>query len=389
MRRSITAPPSQSDGAPDTPLIADRIDNSDEGERFARLLGDAPCQLPPPTLEDLTRISAFVRSVWQVAPVVAERITAWGGESHAGAGAIQEIQDLAVSVRVLARIQTSLGARLSDALDRKRIPYALLKGSATRLVAYRDPGLRGGVDIDVGVAKPHLTEAENLAFELGFRPAVVDARDPQHFQPANRLTRLIATAGHYELGQLVRRQLVVGLNPDVEASIRRTIASPPAQWIPWHLVDDRLACYVALDIHHGISLDIGIDGVIDTAVRAPSGPYASFIPSPEWMALHLIFKIYWEGVHSYGKGLYQYADLARLVQKMDHRTQAALIHLLEHYRLGPAGYYVLRRLNDGLAMDLPTRMASFLVRASRPETREDPLEVNDLGDMWPKLWGRR
>jgi len=104
---------------------------------------------------------------------------------------------------------------------------------------------------------------------------------------------------------------------------------------------------------------------------------------------HLIFKLYWEGVHNYRKGGYQYADLLRLIEHLSNKAALSLIDLLEKYRLEAAGYYVLRRLDTEFHFRLPPSLKEFIRVTSIAPSNEFPNEVNDLGDMWPKIWGYR
>jgi hypothetical protein len=113
------------------------------------------------------------------------------------------------------------------------------------------------------------------------------------------------------------------------------------------------------------------------------------VPPLEWTLFHLIYKIYWEGVHHYGKGAYQFADLARLVPSISESTFERLVQILAKCRLEVAGYFVLRRLSQNLGLSLQPEIERFLERTARPPLDRDPLQVNDLGDMWPKIWGAR
>jgi hypothetical protein len=103
----------------------------------------------------------------------------------------------------------------------------------------------------------------------------------------------------------------------------------------------------------------------------------------------LIYKIYWEGVHNYGKGAYQFADLVRLIPATTELTFARLVRILETHRLEAAGYFVLRRLKQNFGLVLQPEIETFLEHASHGPPDREPFQVNDLGDMWPKLWGAR
>jgi hypothetical protein len=108
-----------------------------------------------------------------------------------------------------------------------------------------------------------------------------------------------------------------------------------------------------------------------------------------WAAFHLIFKIYWEGVHNYRKGAYQFADLVRLSPKLQGREVSRLADLLEQYGLEAAGFYVLRRLEPTFGATVSPELRALIDRLAVPPADRFPEEVNDLGDMWPKIWGVR
>jgi hypothetical protein len=278
-----------------------------------------------------------------------------------------------------------LGRRLFERLERERIPYVLLKGSAIRFAAYASPLLRCGKDLDIGVPRRQIRRAEEIAIAEGFLPSQWNEKT-KRFTIPDRALRSAVEAQHYELGFLVRRQTIVDLDPEDEAAIRRDL---PSQFI-WHETGDgRLACYVSVDLHHGLSLEMPVEPLVQKARQQAAGADSVPIPPLEWLLFHVIYKLYWEGVHNYGKGGYQYADLARLLPLTDEATFGRLIELLETTSLQPAGYYVLRRLPTDLKMDPRPEVRSFVDSLWEAPTGGDPMKLNDLGDMWAKLWGHR
>ena len=171
------------------------------------------------------------------------------------------------------------------------------------------------------------------------------------------------------------------------------LTSSVAQSIPtprtWHETEEgELACYVTFDIHHGICLDIPVDEMVESARTVNRQGNSVRVPQPEWMMLQLIFKIYWEGVQRYRmRGLYQYADVVRLVHEIEGPSASRLFELLKQYELEAAAYYVLRRVESDFGLKLGPELREFLNQASIPPTDYLPTEVNDMGDMWPRLWG--
>ncbi|MCG8466982.1 MAG: hypothetical protein MJB57_02050, partial [Gemmatimonadetes bacterium] len=150
--------------------------------------------------------------------------------------------------------------------------------------------------------------------------------------------------------------------------------------------DDRVACFICLDIHHGLTLDIPVDALVRASRRTPDGfP----VPPSSWLLFHVVQKLYWEGVHTYGQGLHQYADVARLIPRMSERDLEECIGLLRDYNLTAAGHYVFRRVPQEIGDRLPRELADFVESGSRPEADRTPSALNDFGDMWPKLFGHR
>jgi Uncharacterised nucleotidyltransferase len=357
-----------------------------DSSRFAWLLSPNGVPLDDtPSLEEVEAACEFALRAWRVLPVTAPRLRGWAGEALPREYEDQLV-DLKEAVALLARVQTMLAGRLTKALDAEGVPYTLLKSSALRLSTYPRPDDRGSLDVDVAVPAARIREAEALAHELGFTSSMLVGEGRKHYQPAGRAVRAAVEAQHYELATLVRQQVITGLEPEVETAVRRSI---PAL-LPWHEIDGQVACYVTIDLHHGLSLDIASDEIVASARRSETRWGSAFVPAPYWQVFHLIFKIYWEGVHNYRKGAYQYADLTRLLlPRLTEGDVEALIELLDAYRLQAAAYYVLRRVEPHFGVGLPESLAQYVAAQARSPDGVYPHEVNDLGDMWPKLWGIR
>lgn len=357
-----------------------------ESDRFAWTLGQTSPPREAVTASAIDAACAFVTGFWQVAPTIVPRLLEWAGDDRAAGAALDAVQDLAIATRALTRMQNLLCLRFARVLGAEDIPYVLLKGSAIRLVAYPHPEDRGGLDVDVGVPARHLAAAERIARRQGFVPASLDETGRHFFQVTAREKHL-AERGHYELACLVRKQVVGSLDPEVAAAVRRSIGVLR----PWHVTDaGEIGCYVTLDVHHGLCLDIDVDEAVATArTHRVAGGGTVNVPQPEWLLLHLIFKLYWEGVHNYRKGAYQYADIVRLVPRIRGKSAARLFGLLDEYRLQAAAHYVLRRVEPEFGVSLPKELGAYVASASIPPSGVFPTDVNDMGDMWPKIWGRR
>ena len=93
-------------------------------------------------------------------------------------------------------------------------------------------------------------------------------------------------------------------------------------------------------------------------------------------------------MHTYGTGLYQYADMMRLISLMTQDDLAVLEQMLDRYQLRAAGYYVLRRLQSAFGMAPNAALGALMSRLAVPQG-PDCRRENDFGDMWDKLWGSR
>lgn len=336
---------------------------------------------------DIKYACDFLLREWQILPAALPGLVAWAGTRGQRHPDIQRACDRATALRLFGRIQLKVCRRLIDLMRHARVPYVLIKGSATRLTSYADFEERCGKDIDIAVPARYLDEAQRLVHEAGFIASEWDSC-AKRFIRADPILRASVEAEHYELGFYARHQVVTGISPEDDAAIRRDM---PSQYL-WHTTDDgQLACYTSVDIHHGLNLDIRVEPVVRSARRIAWGGGDVCVPSPEWSVLLLIFKIYWEGTHGYYKGLYQYADLARQIARITDVDFAALKQLLIHYRLEVPAYYVLRRLESNLGMVLTPDQIDFLENlALTPLGDEvDAMACNDFGDMWPKMWGYR
>jgi hypothetical protein len=357
-------------------------------ERFTWMLAPQGC--PPAgsvSAEDIKAACEFAtRSCWRVLPAIYPKLVAWIRQGDPSAETLADLEAWHDSVRIFARVQSLHVLRLARELARRRIPYALIKGSALKWFAYSDPSERTGWDSDVAVARPNLEAALTIALEQGFIPAEGFTESPW-FRPADPLRRARVEAEHHELGFLARRVKVRGLTEEQESRIRRQVQLGRTSWelSP----SGELTCYVLVDIHHGLSQEIPVEPLLASSVSVPAEGMKVRVPDPAWALLHLVFKLYWEGVHHYGKGGYQYADVCRLVPLLDDAATAKFQALLAQWRLEAAAYFVLRRLTPEFGMKLSLAMRRLIEATSIPTKGLDPQAQNDLGDVWPKLWGGR
>jgi len=360
--------------------------NSVKPDRFAWLLGNNFKTIqPPPDSSDFQDACNFGLAEWQALPVFANELLNWGGNGSASSYAAEKIRDRIISLNVLGNIQLQIFERIIRGFNLHGVPYALLKGSAVKFTAYNDPNKRMGKDFDFAIPSSYLHQARQIVQNCGFIAAQWDPTK-KRFHPADPQLRARVEAQHYELGFLARRQIVKGLTKEEDDAIRRDI---PSQFI-WHITDEGdLACYITVDLHHGLSLEVEVEELVKNSKIVKWNGLDIKVPPPEWILFHLIYKIYWEGVHHYSKGAYQYADLTRIIPSITIPVFKRVLKLLDRFTLQVAGYYVLRRLKSDFNMKLAPEIEKFLGSTEQPPDNMEPRKLNDLGDMWPKIWGRR
>jgi len=357
-------------------------------ERFAWLFGltEDP-STHPKTVEEFEEACRFALSNWHVLQVTAPLLMRWAHQRYKSNPFWNLIKERTLSLSLLGRLRIMLLKRIVETLDYEEIPYVLLKGTALGFTTYSSPTARVGQDIDIGVPAAYLRDFEKAVLTLGFEPGQwLDAEGV--FCSPDFVERAAVEAAHYELGYLVRRQVLRNLSKHNDSILRRNIASEPKQ--TWHVTSDgRLACYLILDVHHGLTQSISIDNVLESSKRISYQGSEFRVVSNAWALFHLISKIYLEGVNNYITGVYQYADLTRLVRLLTRADIEEVKTLLNRYVLRAGGFYVLRRIESVFNEKLPLSLRTFIDSASLPPLNSNPVEENDFGDMWQKLWGYR
>lgn len=350
---------------------------------FCAALASASVDVSNPAA--LRDIVAIAQRNWQTQPLIHDHLQGLSWPACVAADADWlAFQRQSLALLAFSTIQLQSLAELCDALSAAGIRYSLLKGSAARLIGYANPLHRTGWDMDVAVEQQDLGRAADVVFELGYAPAQLDHKSSR-FTLADARLRAAVEANHYELGFIVRRNRVTGLLPVQAQAIRDTLDGSRHWWVD---ADGQFNCYSSVDIHHGLSLDISASELLVSSRRLEWDGRVVWVPNLAWLVLHLIYKLYWEGVHAYGKGLYQYADLCRLVALMQPDDDRELMQQLDAANLRAAAYYVLRRLPSAFGQPLSGDLANYVEACGLPES-DDPMRCNDLGDMWEKLWNRR
>jgi hypothetical protein len=352
-------------------------------ERFSWLFA-AHVEVPAEdvTADDWARAARVARSAPQVIALTGPRLLRWAGSKLGGTALGERIVDEIIAARACSALQMEQLRDLHRVLTAAGIPYVVLKGAAVREFAYPDPLLRSAEDIDLGVSKSAARATEEALVAAGFELAEWDPI-ARAYRRANMVRRRLVERDHYELGAIVRRVVVAGLDDPVDRTLRRSTRETGATWHV--LADGRLACYVILDVHHGITGRITTAPILDTRVDRAGLP----LPSIAWCLFHAVSKIYWEGIKTYRTGLHQYADLLALLRVSTDPDVEALLALVEAHDLTIGAYYVLRRLESAFHWPASATVTRFLAAHTDADEGRSPLRMNDYGDMWPKLWGYR
>ena len=354
---------------------------------FCALISNAPLsnfEIVPASIEE-PRVSTFLQQNWQILPHILERINTAPG-IVSGTFGINALEARVVALREHVRISTKAILELIDCFEKQRIKYCLIKGTAAKYTVYANAEDRASIDIDIAIDSESVSAVENILAGCDYHQSKWDAKK-RRFVFASNEEKASLRSNHYELGFIVRRQLCDDLNTTTKDSISAQLDFQPN---PWHKSgQDSLAAYINIDVHTGLSLDIETTDILEESRNTLIDGLEVVVPSKHWMIFHLIYKIYWEGVHNYHKGAYQYLDLILLLERITKEEFEKVERLLSTYGLISAGLYVLRRLSSDLGISPTPAMASFLSDNQIAPNDIGPVEENNLGDMWPKLFGLR
>jgi GNAT superfamily N-acetyltransferase len=348
---------------------------------------DANLATPPFDGRILGTVIEGLRAAWQVLPLTIDRFEAWLDPAAEDTAEVADLRDMATAVRLYSALLSENCAEVSRTLREHGVAHSFLKGSALRYQLYGEAAeLRCGEDIDLAVYAEDLAQARSLLQRLGFQPAQWnEARFA--YVPGNPLLRALVEKQHYQLGFLVSRQRVNGLQDAEIAAITKQLTRKPPIWT--RSKTGGLAANVMVDVHHGLTREISAQQLLDERRTIEFGDTAFDVPSFGWSMFHAIFKLYWEGVHTYDKGVYSYADICRLAPLLSGQDVAELEHLLSQWKLDAAAYYVLRRLPEQFGTPIPEPLKPLMERAAVPDLKTEPRTENDFGDVWMKLWGMR
>jgi hypothetical protein len=353
-------------------------------DMMALIAGVAPAKAPRRSVEDSAGLLDRLLASWQILPTLPAAVLDQELPRIMAEPDYLRLRRAYLAVIAFEKAQIAGCRGFLNALRQAGIRHSLLKGAASACFLYPERWMRAAWDFDVGVAWADLETAERLALASGFHQAQRDPDIPRFYR-ADRQLRAIVEENHFELGFLVRSLQPTNLDDDTRAAI----SAEPWTHQFWHDASSAAPwCYAVVDIHHKLSLDIELDDLLASAREVLCAGELVSVPDLAWSTAHLIYKLYWEGVHRYGKGLYQYADLVRLIPLLDEATFARTVAILDRYQLVAGGYYSLKHFAD-FGVALPDFVTDFLDAAARPPQDADAIDINDLGDVWPKLWGRR
>jgi Uncharacterised nucleotidyltransferase len=349
-------------------------------EPFVRWLG--PNDIADPAAYDAAGLGRFIQTYWHLSPFLVSRLP----------GDFPEHPELEIA-RETATITSLHGefcaaemGRIAALLDGEGIPYALLKSAASRWICFDDPAHRCGRDIDLAVPAEQIEQARGLFLQAGYQQALWD-ENTRTFNSADPSLTVLVESAHHELGFLVMVREVEDLSSDLDAAIRKQIAR---RSLVWTLDEsDRILHYTVLDLHHGLSLEIDVGPSVRHAETIETEYGRLHIQPRDWQLFYLVFKLYWEGVHRYRLGGYQYAELTRLPALLDAEGIDRFCARVEDWNLEAAAYFTLRRLPLEFFVELPDALFEKILAWGSAPTGATPKECNDYGDVWHKLWGGR
>ena len=102
----------------------------------------------------------FAINSWQILPSIWKRMQIWAGSKIVDLPLTLPVRNRLKSIQILAQIQHVLLERYVTELEYHHIPYVLLKGDAARVLCYDQVVDRCGIDVDIGIPKQCIKEAE-------------------------------------------------------------------------------------------------------------------------------------------------------------------------------------------------------------------------------------
>jgi len=349
---------------------------------IARLLAGLQCDSDL-TDEQAEDVADWIGSVWHVSPVAVPLFLENFGH-QVSESTSKRLSAVAAAATVQGQVFREVVSDVARVFANRGIELVALKGTANGFMAYADPVHRTGADLDFCVRPDKLDDAKDALRAVGFWPGDYDPEE-KVFLPSDRAERQQREAGHYALGFWVK-MLDLG-EVSREAADGFALAG---ELLPFaSQVDGRhVKTPVLVDIHHAIGSGVPADDIMNRPIEHVWNGTKVLLPPREWAAFHALLKLYWEGGQTYRKGLQYLADVTRILRTMSDDEQDVLVSLIEGYNLRAGGYYVLRRLPACMGVDLSDAVHDALDKWSSAPPGETPQSYNDIGDFWPRLFGR-
>jgi hypothetical protein len=348
----------------------------------ARLLAGLPCD-PDLTDGQAEDVANWIGSVWHVAPVAIPLFLGRFGD-QVSESTVKRLTAISAAAALQGKAFREVTSDVARIFANRNIDLVALKGTANGFMAYPDPEHRTGADLDFCVRPDKLDDSKDALKAIGFWAGDYDPED-QVFLPSDKAEREHQEDKHYALGFWVKMLDLGEVSP--EAADGFALAG---ELLPFaSQVDGRhVKTPVLVDIHHAIGSGVSAEDIMDRPIEHVWNGTKICLPPREWAAFHALLKLYWEGGQSYRKGFQYLADLARILTTMSEDEQDMLVSLIEGYNLGAGGYYVLRRLPACMDIDLSGAVHDALDGWASAPPGETPQSYNDLGDFWPRLFGR-
>lgn len=338
-------------------------------ERVVWLLGTCEVHLQaPPSAETRQSAYSLAQRCWRILPALGPRIREWTAEELPSS-----FQYRLEAIAEVCAFRDAWCVEFARRMNAREVPYALIKGVACGLLAYGGMQNRASFDIDVAVPRYFARAAQCLAEECGFEPAQWDEAT-RKFQRPNFLLRSLTEAHHFELGYLVRRQFLCASS---DPKYTRLAAQCTPDQLALHLTEQLdVACYLGIDIHHGLALDIPADEFVAAATNILVTGTPVKVVCAAGALFHAVLKIYAEGL-AWGEGLHHYADCIRLLTRADENSAFEFRALLNKYNLLGAAHHVLRRIPSNFFVPLPPAFEEIF--------QEGASAAAAIPDMWDNL----
>jgi hypothetical protein len=329
-------------------------------------------------------LADWIGCVWHVAPIAVPLLLETNGHQLRPETRYR-LEAIAAAASIQGKLFRQVAVEVAQAFADKSIDLVALKGTASGFAAYDDPAQRTGADLDFCVRPEALDDAKSVMRAVGFWPGDYDP-ETETFFPTDGADRSAHESYHYALGFWVKMLDLGEVSPLAADGFRVA-----GDLLPFasEVTGLRVKTPVLIDIHHSIGAGIPANDILDRPAPHDWNGTRFLLPPREWMAFHALLKLYWEGGQSYRKGFQYFADFARIVPRMDEEEIDGFAGLVEGNNLRPGGYYVLRRIETCLGHEFPEPFGDLLDLWSVLRPGETPSSSNDIGDFWPRMFGRR